>query len=584
MIKLSHNHQKKNEFLVINRLLIFFFLVTTLGNIFCCRKIERKSVLISADVNRDGLVDFDSDLAGKSLWTFERGALFLNNNDSDTNSGYPDYADSVVNGSEDLKDLAILRVRRNKKLPRGTAVHLSVDESSFSRVCIFLKGDNKDYSALDLRKGVNLVPFLEKHPELELRIEANSYPDSMWNGLTEVKISVEFSGKSIETDTVKLKVAPFILLSNLNKGKVLYIREFPGRNEAFIQSLKTIVPALGADLFIIPGGEPYPPHQIWLQDTMEIGYSEIPGQRMNVVLRANRGKALDDFAKNELLGPDFGWLEIGSLREKYGTGGGGNGWLDWYGNLEVTPPFPGHPLGRIYYGYNPDGPNEASLNPEIVAALEAQLVQSPAIRLDTGWLLIKHVDEVISFVPNGKNKNTYKIMVVDTPSLISLLENWVKQGYGNTSLLDIHHKGMTVKNLLENKELITNNRILQKERIEPNIDLLKKELRLSEEDFIRIPSLFTPKGLALIPNMVNSTVLNGHLLIIDPNGPKINGQDLLKEEIKALLSGLPLELHFVDARQYHQWSGEVHCGTNVRREGFNRPWWEMKYGQNHKSK
>lgn len=565
-----------NKFPLINHLLIFLFLIAALGNIFCGRKTERKAVLISADVNRDGLVDFDSDLAGKSLWTLERGALFLNNNDSDTNSGSPDYADSAVNGKQDLKDLALLRVRQNKKLPPGTAVLLSVDESSYSRVRIFLKCDDKSYSALDLRKGANLAHFLEKRPELELRIEANSYSDSMWNGFTEVKISAKFPEKPKETDVVKLKVAPFILLSNLNKGKVLYVREFPGRNDAFIRSLKEIAPPSGADLFIIPGGELYPPHQIWLQDTMEIGYSEIPGQRMNVVLRANRGKALDDFAKNELLGPDFGWLKIGTLREKYGTGRGGNGWLDWYGNLEVTPPFPGNPLGRIYYGYSPEGPDEASLNPKIVAVLEAQLVQSPAIRLDTGWLLIKHVDEVICFVPSGQIKNPYKIMAVDTPSLISLLENWVKQGYENTPLLDIHHKGMTVKNLLENKKLITYNRILQKERIEPNIDLLKKELGVGEEDFIRIPSLFTPKGLALIPNMVNSTVLNSYLLTIDPNGPKINGQDLLQEEMKKLLSGLPLELHFLDARQYHQWSGEVHCGTNVRREGFDKPWWEMK--------
>lgn len=564
------------KFHLINHLLIFLFLIATLGNILGCRKTERKSVLISADVNRDGVVDFDSDLAGKSVWTFERGAFIFNNNDSDTNSGHPDYADSAVNGREDLKDLALLRIRRSKKLPPGTAVLLSVDESSYSRVRIFLKGDDKGYSALDLRKGVDLALYLEKRLELELRIEANSYSDSIWEGFTEVKISLEFLGKPLETDVVKLKVTPFILLSNLNKGKVLYVREFPGRNEAFIQSLKKIVPSSGADLFIIPGGEPYPPHQIWLQDAMEIGYSEIPGQRMNVVLRANRGKALDNFAKNELLGPDFGWLKIGTLREKYAIGRGGNGWLDWYGNLEVTPPFPGYPLGRIYYGYNPDGPDEASLNPEIVAVLEAQLVQTPAIRLDTGWLLIKHVDEVISFVPSGQIKNPFKIMVVDTPSLISLLQKWVKKGYGNTPLLDIHHKGMTVKNLLENKEIITYNRILQKERIEPNIDLLKKELGVSEEDFIRIPSLFTPKGLALVPNMVNSIVLNGHLLIIDPNGPKINGQDLLKEEIKKLFSGLPLELHFVDARQYHQWSGEVHCGTNVRREGFDKPWWEMK--------
>jgi protein-arginine deiminase len=76
--------------------------------------------------------------------------------------------------------------------------------------------------------------------------------------------------------------------------------------------------------------------------------------------------------------------------------------------------------------------------------------------------------------------------------------------------------------------------------------------------------------------MVNSTILNGHIFIVAPNGPVIDSQDLLEEEMRKLLSGLPMKPHFIDARQYHKWGGEVHCATNVRREGFRTPWWAMK--------
>jgi len=520
---------------------------------------------IVADVNRDGKVEFDSDDLGKNIWTSKRGAIFFNNNDSDQNSKEPDHADAVVNGNEDLKDLAVLKVKRVPDLPKDTRISISVDDASLSRIHLFLKVDDNEYKLLNLTADGNIDAVRLRQTDLELRIEANSYADGSWSGETEVTVSVRSPNRETQSDSVKLKVAPFILLSNLNKGNTLYVREFPGRNETFLKSLGELVPKAGADLVIIPGGEPYLPSHIWLQDTMEIGYSEMPGQKMSVVLKANRNRSLDRYSKDILLGPDFGWIQVGTYREGYGGGRGGNGWLDWYGNLEVTPPLPGYPFGRIYYGYNPEGPQEASLNPEIVGMLEAQGIQAPALRLDTGWLLIKHVDEIISFLPCGEPEHPFKVLVVDTEAMIALLEKWMRDGYSE----------MTVSALLKNKALVDHNKTLQTDRIEPNIDLLKHEFGLREEDFIRVPSFFDKNGVAVIPNMVNSTVLNGHIFIVAPNGPVIDGKDQLEEEMRRLLSPLPLTPHFLDARIYHQWGGEVHCATNVRRAGFNSPWWEM---------
>lgn len=533
-------------------------------------------IQIVADVNRNGKVEFDSDNQGKNIWTSTRGAIFFNNNDSDQNSKEPDHADAVVNGDEDLKDLAVLKVKRIPNLPKDARVSISVDDASLSRVHLFLKVNDNEYKLLNLTADGNNDPARLRQSDLELRIEANSYADGSWSGETEVTVSVRSSNGETQSDSVKLKVAPFILLSNFNKGNILYVREFPGRNEAFLQSLGELVPKAGAELVIVPGGEPYLPSHIWLQDTLEIGYSEMPGQKMNVVLKANRNRSLDRYAKDKLLGPDFGWIQVGTYREGYGRGRGGNGWLDWYGNLEVTPPLTGYPFGRIYYGYNPEGPKEASLNPEIVGMLEAQGIQAPAVRLDTGWLLIKHVDEIISFLPSGDPEHPYKVLVVDTEAMIALLEKWIRDGYGELPMLDLYSKKMTVSSLLKNKILMDRNKTLQIGRIEPNINLLKQELGLSEEDFIRVPSFFDKYGVAVVPNMVNSTVLNGHIFIVAPNGPVIDGKDQLEEEMRRLLSSLPLTPHFLDARIYHRWGGEVHCATNVRRVGFNTPWWDMK--------
>jgi protein-arginine deiminase len=481
-----------------------------------------------------------------------------------------------MTGDEDLKDLAILKVKRVSNLPENTRISISVDDASLSRVNLFLKVGDNEYKLVNLTADGNINPALLMEEDLELRIEANSYADGSWSGETEVSVSIRTPNGKSHIESVKLKVAPFILLSNMNKGSTLYVREIPGRNEAFLRNLGELVPKAGAELYIVPGGEPYPPSNMWLQDTMEIGYSEMPGHKMNVVLIANRNRSLDRYAKDKLLGPDFGWIQVGKYREGYGGGKGRNRWLDWYGNLEVTPPLLGYPLGRIYYGYNPDGPKEASLNPEIVGMFEAQGVQSPAVRLDTGWLLIKHADEIISFLPSGDPEHPYKVLVVDTEAMIALLEKWMSDGHGELAMLDLYSEKVTVSSLLKNKILMDFNKKLQIERIEPNINLLKRELGLREEDFIRVPSFFDKYGVAFVPNMVNSTVLNWHIFIVAPNGPVIDGKDQLEEEMRRLLSGLPLTPHFLDAQIYHRRGGEVHCATNVRREGFSTAWWEMK--------
>jgi protein-arginine deiminase len=533
-------------------------------------------IQIVSDVNRDGKVEFDSDEHGKNYWTLSRGAIFFNNNDSDQNSKEPDHADTVVNGNEDLKDLAAIKIKRVPNLPENAQISITVDDASLSRVCIFYKAADNEYKVLNLSAEGNILPARLMKADLELRIEANSYADGSWRGITEVTVSVRTPDGKTHSDSVMLKVAPFILLSNLNKGRTLYVREVPGQNETFLQSLKELVPKAEAELVIVPAGEPYHPSNMWLQDTMEIGYSEMPGQKMNVVLIANRNRSLDRYAKDHLLGPDFGWIQVGTFREGYGGGRGRNRWLDWYGNLEVTPPLPGYPLGRVYYGYNPDGPKKASLNPEIVGMLEAQGVQGQALRLDTGWLLIKHVDEILSFLPSGDPEHPYKVLVVDTESMIALLKKWKSDGYGELAMLDPGSEKVTVSSLLENKVLMDLNKKLQSERIEENIDLLKRELGLREEDFIRVPVFFDKYGVALVPNMVNSTVLNGHIFIVAPNGPVIDGRDQLEEEMRRLISNLPLTPHFLDAHIYHRTGGEVHCATNIRRDGFSTAWWKMK--------
>lgn len=145
--------------------------------------------------------------------------------------------------------------------------------------------------------------------------------------------------------------------------------------------------------------------------------------------------------------------------------------------------------------------------------------------------------------------------------------------------------------------------------------MLKRKLGLTEEDIIDLPVLFklvsnskdVPRALAFYPDMVgrrvylcghnlsainelnvavtvylmpskvNMIVLGKHLGIPKPFGPKVDGQCMLEAEMCSLMEGLGLECTFIDDfASYHKLLGEVHCGSNVRREMFDFKWWNLE--------
>lgn len=541
-------------------------------------------MLLLADTNRDGVIDPTTDAEHRNASTSPaRGALFLNNNDSDQSSGEPDWADAVVNGEADLEDLAIIQLFAPEGLTPRHRVRVSVDEDSATRVRLFAgePGNFASYASVDLSAGANLDPM--RLGDLELRIEANTYAHPAWNGETTVTLSITTPGGKIESDSIRMRVAPFVMLSNAARAEQVYVRAYPGQNEKFVGQLREIVPLAGAELIVVGGEDetPYRRNHIWFQDTMEVGYHEMPGKRMSVVMPANRNKTLDNYPKDALLGPDYGWFQWGTHRPEFGAGDSGNAWLDWYGNLEVTPPLPDWPLGRIYYGKVDSG---ASLNPEVVAMLDAQGVQGPALALDVDWLLIKHVDEMVSFIPTGNADDPWRILVVSATEAIRQFENARERGAGNIPILGPYRDAfpefgkypeLTVNALLTDEELMAYNRELQETRLDPMIESLLAGTDLSRDILIPIPYLQTPGKTAVIPNMVNCLVLDGHIIMSDPHGPVQDGQDLLQEAVRAALSALPQEIHFVADDRYHKWSGNVHCATNARRQGFLPNWWSQ---------
>jgi protein-arginine deiminase len=497
--------------------------------------------------------------------------VFLFNNDSDQNTGEPDHSDQVINGPNDLLDLTPIIIRQEPGLSLSGKCCVSISEPARKYVQLFYKS-GENYVYIENKEKQELPIDLLRDADLELRIEANSYACTDWDGTVTVTALVEDSGKTFN-GSVHLKVAPFILLSAVQKALKIYVRDFLGKNEKLIKALKELTPKIGVELKII-GTDYYDAWNIWLQDVMEVGYSRTPSRVLHVVLNANRGKSLDAMPKQVILGPDHGWFKWGEFIRETGAGRGRDSWLDWYGNLEVTPPLPGKPFGRILYGYNQNTGH--SLNPQIVKMLEAQGVQTPLIKIHTGWLVIKHVDEIFNFIPAKQGKG-FKILVPDVNVTYRLLEQWQAEGKGELTLFRDFMENVSVSSLIKNQSLREFNTRLQVNEIEADIKTIKQETGVPDDHIIRIPALFEKRreyASAMMPNMVNSAYMNGHILIADPKGPVFAGEDLIQKYVRQLLSKENVIVHFIDDLPYHKWGGNVHCATNVTYQPYEMAWWK----------
>lgn len=91
--------------------------------------------------------------------------------------------------------------------------------------------------------------------------------------------------------------------------------------------------------------------------------------------------------------------------------------------------------------------------------------------------------------------------------------------------------------------------------------------------------------MAVIPNPVNSVVVNGHLLVPEPLGPRHNDRDEFEQAIRSALAECDVRVVFVDSwNAYHASGGGIHCGTNTVRRLRDPAWWKYSGSPEDKGK
>lgn len=388
---------------------------------------------LHGDFNRDGAADSNTwYTAARWEWgAGNPGAIIPFNNDDDggrrsgTHPERRDFTDDRVNAND--VELAPLEIRRHGgALPAAAEFKASLEVLNGNERNIRIhNGRSAGRSEMIGPARGSRAAFHDMSgitPAITLGMEALRYAGRGFNGLIDIRLTVyrytydarlsddvNFANMlrnaaAHETTYVRVRVAPWIVPHHLDRAERVYVVTLPGGagspNRTFRQTLDPLVQAAGCTF-----DETHSGNDRWMQDCMEIGYSVMPAatrpHRWTSVLRCFRGRGLYDFPP-QLAGRDVGWFEpnVPDFAAQPTINPTTDTTFDSGGNIECTPPVRAsngttYPFGRVYYG--PGGGSER-FDAVTAEFFNAQVVQAP-IRIDTNWLSVGHVDEMMSFIP-----------------------------------------------------------------------------------------------------------------------------------------------------------------------------------------
>ncbi|XP_066126408.1 protein-arginine deiminase type-1 [Saccopteryx bilineata] len=545
---------------------------------------------ISLDVDTERKGKAKRSKGSKKTWRWGPegyGAVLLVNCDRDSlRSRGRDLANHQLVSLDDLKDMSpmVLTCDGPDKVFDNHKLVLNVPFSDAQRVGVFCaRGGNSLSNYKQVLGPLHLSYNVERQPgeqKIRFYVEGLTFPDADFLGLVSLSVSLVDTTILLEvpvfTDTVAFRMAPWIMTPNTQPPLDLYVcsvLDSHGSNEKFLEDMSDLALKANCKLIICPWIENR--NDRWIQDEMEFGYVEAPHKSFPVVFDSPRDRGLKDFAYKRILGPDFGYV----TRDIPWAGASG---LDSFGNLDVSPAVTvggkEYPLGRILIGSSFPKSGGRRMTKVVRDFLKAQQVQAP-VELYSDWLSVGHVDEFLSFVPTSDQKG-FRLLLASPSACLKLFQEKKEEGHGEAAQFDglEHQVKRSINELLADKNLQSDSLYVQK-CIDWNREVLKRELGLTERDIVDIPQLFYLRGQhaeAFFPDMVNMVVLGKYLGIPKPFGPVINGRCCLEEKVRSLLEPLGLHCVFInDYLSYHKLLGEIHCGTNVRRQPFSFKWWHM---------
>ncbi len=596
------------------------------------------------DANRDGVADLANadDQAHGNEWTADFGASYLANLDDDDGDKIEDVLDTVINGSDDELDLAPINMAAWPDAPDGYVGVLQLDFPEKVRLwkngangweivagvnndCVptFLSCTGQDDTCSDTTAKAGILTAAELRTGVKLAIEGRDFRrDDTWDGNIHVTMWVgqgtDVKAKAIPTkdhpdgkDTVLLHVAPWIQNGNLTPfDEVRSANYFT----PFTADLTAALGPNGANVKYTQyknGSSNGAWNDAWTQDYYQTAWTAIPmgkdaggktlihGMRVVNARPWGRYTSADNKCQAKLL--PITWLRANYLSKDkaviaiYLAPDTGSS-FDSHGNHDLLPPYQNgqdkFPIGRIIHG--------SGILPETHAFYNAQGPQSPALEVTTDWLLVGHVDEVLSYVP-AKTDRGWKLLIAANNLSKQMLQKLADDGHGDALLFDGKntYDGAT-NNMIPAAKSVTatlndSDLMLWSQQAQASADGVRQQVKdatgLTDAEIIEMPFLTEEVDggkIAWQPGTANMLVVGNTMEIPNPFGPKIGGVDVFAKDLQDRLGtalnalgtdGNGMKVNLIDDfESYHINEGEVHCGTNP--EGPPQPsmlWWLIKH-------
>lgn len=394
------------------------------------------SLDLDVDTNRDATID-DADETGEDAWTKTLGAIFGTNYDRDggrssgglpipdtihiNDSGTPGNEDLTIDNANDEQDITPLLIKGiGVDLPPGHSVFLKAAElEDVQSIHVFKQiaaGETAIWGALGSRIGGPAVPleiditnwvnpsspgFVGSGPsgDATFGLEGLFFrslgvtPVNPFNGEIELTLELRNGAVVVASDTVKMKVAPWMMLPHTQASQQVWTIDhtwnaplrLTASNDPGYFGLDDSTQLHTESSAALAGSQ-------WFQDHFEMGYYQRPGgPGVNAILRLPYGAPQPAWPMHKWLKGNTALPahDIGAFQLAASLGAGAG---DFGGNVELMPPTPSHPLGRIIIG--------STRSDDLWEFLNSQEVQAP-VEIPTAWLSVSHVDEVIGFKGTG---------------------------------------------------------------------------------------------------------------------------------------------------------------------------------------
>jgi protein-arginine deiminase len=470
---------------------------------------------------------------------------------------------------------ASIRIRLNTWPPEDAKLLLEVNAEARGRVCLFRRSAD-GWESLGLGGTWQLEVGRQHEFDLGLAATPPENGCGSWARTFRFEAALVTVGPGrICSAGVRCEIPPLILTSSLEVvEEVLVVRN--RLSSRFVAELEDILAQTGVRLHAVDFNEV--PDDLWIQDAVSIGRVPLPTRRgeeqLIAVLGGLRSKSemvqsapLDRHLREHFRRSNALLFEAGEARDK-------TAWIDWYGNLQVSPPVKDRsgrafPFGRILTGRQ----GNLGMHPEVLSLLEMQSCQWPPVVIDVSWLRIGHVDEVVNFVPAADAK-AFRVLIPSPLRARTILERLVNEGHAEAPVFTGLASQTTAARLLEEIAASEENRRVEAALRQTRFDLCR-DLGIEDEHFVKLPVLFE-RGIAVFPNAVNSLVCQRQVIVPDPAGPLVGGCDAFAEDIRRSLESLELQTHFINSWEpLHARGGEIHCGTNAVRRWGGAQWWRV---------